>query len=98
MDKTVYFCKNHKLDRDSDFAVISSYWNEAKMFYSSIFKISTCTTVCKKNVRVCMGYIHLLRNHGSFRSEITSVFLIITVSRPALMKLKVQGGPQVPKG
>jgi hypothetical protein len=68
------------------------------MFYSSIFEISTCTTVWEINVGVCMGYIHLLCNHGSFRSEIASAFLVITVWWPALIKLKVQGDPQVPKG
>jgi hypothetical protein len=98
LDKTAYFCKNHKLARDNDFSYISFYWSEAKIFHSSISEIRTCTTVCAINVRVCMGHIHLLRNHGSFRSQIVSVFLVITLSRPELMKLKVQGAPQVPKG
>jgi len=84
VDKTAYFCKNHNLARDNGFSYISFYWSEAKMFYSSIFEISTGTTVCEINVRVCMRHIHLLRNHGSFPSEIASVFLVITVSRPAL--------------
>jgi hypothetical protein len=95
LDKTAYFCKIHKLARDNDFADISLYRSQEKTFYS---RISMCTTVGEINIRVCMGYIHLLRHHGSFRSEIASVFLVITVSRPELMKLKVQVGPQVPKG
>jgi hypothetical protein len=97
VDKTAYFCKIHNLVRDNDFADISFYRYEAKTFYSSMSETSTCKTVGEINRRVCMGYIHLLRHRGSFLSEIPSVFLVITVSRPGLMNPKVQGGPQVPK-
>lgn len=98
VNKTSYFCKNQKLVRENGFSYISFYWSEAKIFHISIYEISTCTTVCEINVRVCMGHIHLLRNHGSFRSQIVYVFLLIFLSRPALTKLKVQGAPQVSKG
>jgi hypothetical protein len=45
------------------------------------FKQVSCITVCEINVRVCMEYIHLLRNHDSFLSEIASVFFWLSPYR-----------------